>query len=50
MRPHRVRAAAAEGSAAFDAMLRDKDVVRLFNDGTLYFDSPGPLALSTQAP
>ena len=35
---HRVRAAAAEGSATFDVMLGDRDVNRLFNDGALYFD------------
>jgi hypothetical protein len=34
---HRVRAAAAEASGAFDEMLRDMDVNRLFNDGALYF-------------
>jgi hypothetical protein len=33
-----VRAAAAEQSATFDAMLQDMDVNRLFNDGALYFD------------
>ena len=35
---HRVRAAAAEGSATFDVMLGDRDVNRLFNDGALYFE------------
>jgi hypothetical protein len=35
---HRVRAAAADGSGAFDEMLRDRDVNRLFNDGALYFE------------
>jgi|GEM_PF-6882842 len=35
---HRVRAAAAEGFEAFDTMLRDRDVNRLFNDGALYFE------------
>jgi hypothetical protein len=35
---HRVRAAAAERSEAFDAMLGDIDVNRLFNDGALYFE------------
>lgn len=34
---HRVRAAAADRSAAFDEMLRDRDVNRLFNDRALYF-------------
>ena len=34
---HRVRAAAADGSGAFDEMLRDRDVTRLFNDGALSF-------------
>ena len=34
----RVRAAAAEGSGAFDEMLRDRDVNRLFMDGALYFE------------
>jgi len=38
---HRVRAAAAERSDEFDAMLRDRDVNRLFNDGALYFERPG---------
>ena len=38
---HRVRAAAAEGSATFDVMLGDRDVNRLFNDGALYFERPG---------
>ena len=38
---HRVRAAAAEGSGAFDEMLRDRDVNRLFNCGALYFERPG---------
>jgi hypothetical protein len=38
---HRVRAAAAEESEAFDGMLRDRDVNRLFNDGALYFERPG---------
>jgi hypothetical protein len=38
---HRVRAAAAEQSATFDAMLGDMDVNRLFNDGALYFERPG---------
>ena len=37
---HRVRPAAAEGSEAFDTMLRDRDVNRLFNEGALYFESP----------
>ena len=37
---HRVRAAAAEQSATFDAMLSDLDVNRLFNDGALYFEHP----------
>lgn len=32
----RVRAAAAEGSAALDEMLGDMDVNRLFNDGAIY--------------
>jgi hypothetical protein len=40
---HRARAAAAEGSEAFDAMLRDRDVNRLFNDGALYFESPAQI-------
>jgi len=38
---HRVRAAAAEGSEAFDEMLRDRDVNRLFNESALYFELPG---------
>jgi hypothetical protein len=38
---HRVRAAAADRSDAFDSMLRDRDVNRLFNDGALYFERPG---------
>ncbi len=33
---HRVRAAAAEQSGAFDEMLRDMDVGRLSNDGAIY--------------
>lgn len=37
---HRVKAAAAEGSGAFDEMLRERDVVRLFNDGAWYFERP----------
>lgn len=37
---HRVRAAAAERSATFDEMLRDRDVNWLFNDGALSFDRP----------
>jgi hypothetical protein len=32
---HRVRAAAAEKSDAFDVMLSDLDVNRLFNDGAI---------------
>lgn len=35
---HRVRAAAAERSEAFDEMLQDRDVNRLFNDGALNFE------------
>ena len=35
---HRVRAAAAEHSVAFDEMLQDRDVNRLFNDCALYFE------------
>jgi hypothetical protein len=38
---HRVRAAAAEQSATFDAMLSDMDVNRLFNDGALHFERLG---------
>jgi len=38
---HRVRAAATDGSEAFDALLRDRNVNRLFNDGALYFELPG---------
>ena len=38
---HRVRAAAADGSGAFDEMLKVRDVNRLFNDGALYFERPG---------
>ena len=38
---HRVRAAAADGSGAFDEMLRDRDVNRLFNSGALYFERAG---------
>jgi hypothetical protein len=37
---HRVKAAAAEQSATFDAILSDLDVNRLFNDGALYFERP----------
>ena len=37
---HRVRAAAADRSEAFDALLRDRDVNRLFNGGALYFALP----------
>jgi hypothetical protein len=37
---HRVRAAAAEQSGAFDVMLGDMDVNRLFNDGALSFARP----------
>lgn len=39
---HRFRAAAAaaESSTAFDTLLRDRDVNRLFNDGALGFDCP----------
>jgi hypothetical protein len=37
---HRVRAAAADRSDAFDPMLRDRDVNRLFNEGALYFERP----------
>ena len=35
---HRVRAAAAERSAAFDAMLHDHEVNRLFNEGAIYIE------------
>ena len=35
---HRVRAAAAERSDAFDAMLRDHDFNRLFNEGAIYIE------------
>ena len=38
---HRVRAAAAEGSATFDAVLSDMDVNRLYNDGALNFGRVG---------
>jgi hypothetical protein len=38
---HPMRAAAAEGSGAFDEILRDRDVNRLFMDGALYFERPG---------
>ena len=38
---HRVRAAAAEQSATFDAMLSNMDVSRLFNDGALWIELPG---------
>jgi hypothetical protein len=40
---HRVRAAAAAAgsSNAFESLLRDRDVNRLFNDGALYFERPG---------
>ena len=34
---HRVRAAAAERSEAFDAMLRDMDEDRRFNEGAICF-------------
>jgi hypothetical protein len=37
----RIRAAAAEGSEAFDQLLRDRDVNRLFNSGALSFDRRG---------
>jgi hypothetical protein len=37
---HRVRAAASDRSDAFDTMLRDPDVNRLFNEGALYFERP----------
>jgi hypothetical protein len=36
-----IRGAAAEQSAAFNSMLQDMDVIRLFNDGALYFDRGG---------
>jgi len=36
-----IRAAAAEQSPAFDSMLSDMDVNRLFNDGALYFERVG---------
>jgi hypothetical protein len=32
---HRVRAASVEKSDAFDAMLQDREVNRLFNDGAI---------------
>ena len=35
---HRVRAAVAERSDAFDAMLREMDVDRLFNEGAIYIE------------
>jgi len=35
---HRFRAAAAEWSNAFDAMLREPDVTRLFNEGAIYIE------------
>jgi hypothetical protein len=38
---HRVRAAGTEGSEAFDTMLRNRDVNRLFNGGALHFELPG---------
>ena len=38
---HRVKAAAAERSEAFDTMLHDRDVNRLFSDGAWYFERYG---------
>lgn len=35
---HRVRAAAAERSDAFDAMLREPEFNRLFNEGAIYIE------------
>ena len=35
---HRVRAAAVERSEAFDAMLHDLEVNRLFNEGAIYIE------------
>ncbi|MBN9546951.1 MAG: hypothetical protein J0I19_15900 [Alphaproteobacteria bacterium] len=35
---HRVRAAAAEKSDAFDRMLGEPEVNRLFNDGAIYIE------------
>jgi hypothetical protein len=35
---HRVRAAAAERSDAFDAMTRDHEFNRLFNEGAIYIE------------
>jgi len=34
----RIRAAAAERSETFDAMIRDRDVNRLFNEGAIYIE------------
>jgi hypothetical protein len=39
---HRVRAVAAERTEAFDAMLRDMDFNRLFNEGAIYIERLGP--------
>jgi hypothetical protein len=47
---HRVRAAAAERSEAFDVMIQDRDFNRLFNEGTIYIERPGgdkALAIAT---
>ena len=38
---HRFRAAAVERSEAFDAMLSDRDINRLFCDGVISFEQPG---------
>jgi hypothetical protein len=38
---HRVRAAAAEKSDAFDKMLSDPEVNRLFNDGAISIERTG---------
>ena len=39
---HRVRAAAAEWSEAFDVMLREPEVNRLFNEGAIYIERSEP--------
>lgn len=40
MTARRVYAAAQAQDQAFDAMLRDRDVNRLFNEGVLYLERP----------
>ena len=38
---HRVRAAAADRSDAFDAMIREHEFNRLFNEGAIYIERSG---------